>query len=497
MKLHISSWIESSEKKSLPNTESIGQVFVLGPKDSKRGLSLLHSHLNEWQRDLFTKNPDRAIMEFQSAHGRIWCVRLSKAPPTTSLAPEASSLSLHKNRAGESLRACEAASLEGINFVFSGCSDAELEAFLVGLELAQYRYKNSTKKTTLALSLFQNAQSLDTKLIARAAALARGVNIARHLVNLPPNVLQPVSFAKAMKELFKNARYTKIQVWDEKKLHAEKMGLHLCVGQGAQHPPCLVHLSYRPPGAKTSPVAFVGKGVTFDTGGLDIKPSKGMRLMKKDMGGAAALAGLAQWLEGSQLKIPVDFYLALAENSVDANGFRPSDVYVARNGLSVEIDNTDAEGRLVLADSLTLATEKKGSATPRCVINVATLTGAGKIALGRDIAGLYTTSSTLSKQLTAAGEHWGDFVWTMPLYRRYWDSMKSPVADMLNSGDDSYGSAITAALFLEKFVNDVPWAHLDIYAWQDRVDGALSERGGSGQAVLCLAEYLRSQALTD
>jgi leucyl aminopeptidase len=217
-----------------------------------------------------------------------------------------------------------------------------------------------------------------------------------------------------------------------------------------------------------------------------------MRLMKKDMGGAASIVGLATWVAEMKYPGPCDFYLALAENAVDANSFRPSDVCVARNGMSVEIDNTDAEGRLVLADALDVAVTQKGVDEPEVVIDVATLTGAIKVGLGVDIAGLFSNDDELAESLTTAGQRAGDLNWRMPLFDKYWGEMSSPFADCKNSGG-SFGGAITAALFLQKFVRGKKWAHLDVYAWADKAQGALGAQGGSGQPVQALIEYLESR----
>jgi len=273
------------------------------------------------------------------------------------------------------------------------------------------------------------------------------------------------------------------------------MGLLLGVGQGAENAPCLVHIKYRPSKkTKQKPVAFVGKGITFDTGGLDIKPSAGMRLMKKDMGGAAAVAALAKWVDESAYPKPCDFYLALAENSVDGKSMRPGDVLTARNGLRIEIDNTDAEGRLVLADAIDVALTQKAADQPELLINVATLTGAIKVALGADVAGLFSNQDELAEDLQAAAHLAGDWVWRMPLVEKYASSLSSNFADCKNSSE-GFGGAITAALFLQKFVRGCPWAHLDIYAWTDKGQGPLSAGMANGQAVQLLIQYLSARAV--
>lgn len=368
----------------------------------------------------------------------------------------------------------------------------QIRGLMVGLEMAAYRFKSETQddkggKSLPRLRLMEGKQKLGDE-IEEAGLLGEAVNLARHLVNLPANVLNPKTWAELSRELFANDKKMQVEVWDEKKLRQENMHLHLAVGAGALHPPCLVCLKYRPGGrGKKSPLAFVGKGITFDTGGLDLKPSNAMRLMKKDMGGAAAILALAWWAAESEYPAPIDFYLALAENAVDAKSFRPGDVIKSRRGQTVEIHNTDAEGRLVLADALDVAVTRKEK--PEAVINVATLTGAIKTALGTEISGLFSNHDELGEKLQRVGQKAGELTWRMPLYSRYTANFSSPFADLVNAVD-GWGGPITAALFLEKFVQRTPWAHLDIYAWNDKASGALTSAGGNGQAVQTLIHFL-------
>lgn len=372
-------------------------------------------------------------------------------------------------------------------------NDEELAAAITGLEIAHYRYKRVRKGEApkVRLILKHDGQTLSGKNLEAQTYAGQAVNLARHLVNLPPADLNPVSYAAFVKDFFAGVKGVKVEVWDEKRLRAEKMGLHLGVGQGSDIPPRFVHVRYRPSRAdKRSPIALVGKGITFDTGGLDIKPSSGMRLMKKDMGGSASVVGLAYWAARTQLPLALDFYLALAENAVSGHAFRPSDVLTARNGLEVEVHNTDAEGRLVLADALDVAVTSKDK--PRAVLDLATLTGAIKVALGSGLAGLFSNDLKLGEGLAESAQDAGDLVWPMPLFQKYRANMNSNFADLVNAVD-GFGGAVTAALFLERFVKDVPWAHFDIYAWKDSADGCWLESGGSGQSVLGVARWLESQ----
>ncbi len=368
-----------------------------------------------------------------------------------------------------------------------------LDSAILGLEMALYRFRRVVKSEPpkFKLILKQKGKVLPSKALAAGVALGRAVNVARHLTNLPPNWLNPVSYAEFAEEFLSGLKGVKVEVWDEKKLAAEKMDLLLAVGLGSNVPPRLVRIRYAGGSGKKPPVALVGKGVTFDSGGLDIKPAAGMRLMKKDMGGSAAVLAAVFWAATTRAACGIDAYLSLAENSISSKAFRPSDVITGRNGVAVEIHNTDAEGRLVLADALDVAITQKQ--IPRAVVDVATLTGAIKVALGSQIAGLFSNDRKLTAGLNKAGQVTGDLNWPMPLYQKYRSTFTSNFADVINS-PDGFAGAITAALFLEKFVGDLPWAHLDIYAWKDSAEGAWLEAGGSGQGVLCLSEWLTTMA---
>lgn len=370
-----------------------------------------------------------------------------------------------------------------INFI--AVNDDFIKGAIVGFELAAYRYE---EKSLIGLKhvQFQNeSKKLSAQIYESATQQAIGINTARHLVNMPPNELHPVSYAKLVQQMFKNSKSVKVEIWDEKRLSKEKCGLHLGVGAGASNPPRLVKLTYKGSGKKKKKAAVVGKGITFDTGGLDLKPAAGMRLMKKDMGGSATVVGFFAWLEKQKVAYDIEGYLALAENAVDERATRPSDIHIARNGLKVEIDNTDAEGRLVLADALDIACDQK----PDFIIDAATLTGAGKVALGQDVASLFANDDDLAKKLIKASIKASDPAWRMPLYQPYAKDLSSSFADCVNSSSSGFGGSITAALFLEKFVRGIPWAHLDIFAWTTSNQPALIQKGGSGQSVATLIEF--------
>lgn len=328
-------------------------------------------------------------------------------------------------------------------------------------------------------------------LIERARVMGEAVCLARRLGDQPGNVLYPESFAREAVSLAKPLKL-KVSVLDEKSLAKEKMNLILAVGRGSVHPPRLVTVTYQGAAAGRKPVILVGKGVTFDSGGMSLKPSGSLEGMKTDMAGAAAV--LAVILAAAKLKLPVNVVavMPLAENMPGGDGVRVGDVIVSRSGKTVEVTNTDAEGRLILAEALTLAGEMK----PATVIDVSTLTGACAVALGDGCAGLFTDDLSLRENLTAAAGSVGENVWPLPLLDEYESSLKSETADMVNAPGVPRGGAINAALFLRKFAAaGIPWAHLDI-AGPGRTGKARPGYpvGASGFAVRTLLRYLARSA---
>lgn len=494
--------IKTAVKPSITIDPKVGLVYVLGG-DLHRRIELIEILAPTWQKSSLQKS-ERECLQFISDNGPVWIFqsKIRLGPFSHSGRLEDSMYSWTRDQVGSIWNLVKAYQLDQLHVHFSQVEEEQVIGGMVGMQMAMYQFKDRFNKKnnekgvdSCVVKYFLNTDQgnieVPKQLSTQASSISESVNAARHLVNLPPNFLNPKTFADWVQSEFKNNKSVQVVVWDEKRLQKENMNLHLAVGQGAVHPPCLVHIRYRPSKSKgTKPVAFVGKGVTFDSGGLDIKPSSAMRLMKKDMGGAAAVAGLAMWAHRVNYSKPLDFYLALAENSVDGKSFRPSDVITARNGLQVEIHNTDAEGRLVLADALDVAVTQTKADEPEMVIDVATLTGAIKVALGADLAGLFTNDDDLAEKLSQAGQAAGDLSWRMPLLSKYNGASSSNFADMVNAVD-GFGGAITAALFLEKFVKQKSWAHLDIYAWADKAQGALSSSGGSGQAVQALIHFLQ------
>lgn len=294
------------------------------------------------------------------------------------------------------------------------------------------------------------------KAFADAQAVADGVYLARDLVNEPANVLGPLEFAAKAKELEKLG--VKVDILTEREMKKLGMGALLGVAQGSARPPRLVVMQWNGGRAKAKPVAFVGKGVVFDTGGISIKPAANMEDMKGDMAGAAAVVGTMHALAARKAKVNAVGLIGLVENMPDANAQRPGDIVTSMSGQTIEVINTDAEGRLVLADVLWYCKEEY---KPRFMVDLATLTGAILVALGNAHAGLFSNDDALSQQLTAAGNSTGEKVWRMPLGSEYDKLIDTKNADMKNTGGRNAGS-ITAAQFLKRFVGETPWAHLDV-----------------------------------
>lgn len=301
----------------------------------------------------------------------------------------------------------------------------------------------------------------DVARIAPTIQMAQAVALVRDLVNTPAADLGPAELEAATQRVA-DAHGAKVAVTRGDALEQGYPMIH-AVGKAADKSfaPRLIELTWGDPTAPR--IAIVGKGICFDSGGLDIKPSSGMRLMKKDMGGAAHALALAQLIMGARLPVRLHLLIPAAENAIAGNAFRPGDILRSRKGLSVEIGNTDAEGRLVLGDALTRAGEEK----PELIVDFATLTGAARVAVGPDLPALFANDDALAAQVAAAGAQVDDPTWRLPLWDGYADMIKSDIADINNAGEGGFAGAITAALFLERFVpDDTPWLHLDTFAWR-------------------------------
>ncbi|HIK43858.1 MAG TPA: leucyl aminopeptidase [Leptolyngbyaceae cyanobacterium M65_K2018_010] len=321
-----------------------------------------------------------------------------------------------------------------------------------------------------------------------AQAICDGVILARELVSAPANIVTPEVLAQTALDIAADHGLT-CEILEREQCQALGMGAYLGVAQASDLPPKFIHLTYRPAGNPTRKLALVGKGLTFDSGGLNIKVAgSGIEMMKVDMGGAAAVLGAAKAIGQLKPAVEVHFISAAVENMISGKALRPGDILTASNGKTIEVNNTDAEGRLTLADALVFA-EKLGV---DAIIDLATLTGACIVALGDDIAGLFTDHEDLATALTAAAETAGEKFWRLPMEESYFEGMKSIVADMKNTGPRPGGS-ITAALFLKQFVEHTPWVHLDVAGpvWTEQESG-YNNPGGTGFGVRTLVEWVRS-----
>jgi leucyl aminopeptidase len=336
--------------------------------------------------------------------------------------------------------------------------------FALGVSLRAYsfdRYKTKRKEGEEGPAKGRMTLCVEDPAAARRAwnvkqSVSEGVVIARDLVNEPPNILYPVEFAKRAAELRKLG--VAVEVLDIKAMQKLGMGALLGVGQGSRRDSRVVVMRWNGGKKDAAPLAFIGKGVCFDTGGISIKPAAGMEDMKGDMAGAACVVGLMHALAGRKAKVNALGAIGLVENMPDGNAQRPGDIVTSMSGQTIEIINTDAEGRLVLADVVHYINTKF---KPKFMIDLATLTGAIIVALGQDHAGMFSNDDTLSERLTKSGLDTGEKVWRMPLGPEYDKLIDSKFADMKNAGG-RYGGSITAAQFIQRFVGKTPWAHLDI-----------------------------------
>jgi leucyl aminopeptidase len=364
------------------------------------------------------------------------------------------------------------------------------QAFVEGVALGSYQflaYKSDAKPSRLArVQVLGRANAKLRAGMARGARIAEGVSWARDLVNEPAAGKSPEAIAKLARSLAR-ANGLSIKVLAGEQLERERLGGVLGVGRGSDRPPRFVRLAYEPKGARTT-LAFVGKGVVFDSGGLSLKTASGMETMKTDMSGGAAVIAAMSTLRDLEVKTRVIGFVPLVENMPSGDAMRPGDVLRMRNGKTVEVLNTDAEGRLILADALSLASEEQ----PDAIIDLATLTGACVVALGEKVAGLMGEDAWV-EQVRAAADRAGESVWHLPLPAEYRKMIDSEIADIKNISGAGGGGALTAGLFLREFSGDIPWAHLDIAgpARASSDDGYVI-RGGTGFGVRTLVELART-----
>jgi leucyl aminopeptidase len=371
----------------------------------------------------------------------------------------------------------------GLYQIASAPSDWDLTLLATAWGMGAYKFSRYLKKPhtppTLVLSTAMHPD--ETK------ALVAAVNRGRDLINTPAGDMGPKALHRESKRLAK-AHSAEFKATVGKDLLKQNYPMIHAVGRAAHEKPRLLEIIW---GDENNPsLALVGKGITFDTGGVNMKSAAGMRTMKKDMGGAAHALALAEMVMANKLPVRLHVFLAVAENSVAGNAFRPGDVLNSRKGLTVEIDNTDAEGRLVLGDALTRASEDK----PDLIIDFATLTGAARVALGPTLPPYFSNQGDMVSGVVESGTAHLDPLWHMPLWQPYMSLLSSPIADMKNSGS-GFAGAVTAALFLEKFIGDgQPWMHLDVYGWNP-TDNPARPKGGEIFAVRGLYHWLKNGGL--
>jgi leucyl aminopeptidase len=376
--------------------------------------------------------------------------------------------------------------------IFNNNPALTAQAITEGMTIALYedrRFKSEPEEVPLKLETVELLELGNQEAaISKAEQICDGVILAKQLVAAPANSVTSITLANLAEELA-SEHSLELEILEKEDCEKLGMGAYLGVAQASDIPPKFIHLTYKPETTPRRKVAIIGKGITFDSGGLNLKPSgSGIETMKMDMGGAGATFGAAKAIAQLKPNVEVHFISATTENMISGHAIHPGDILTASNGKTIEVNNTDAEGRLTLADALVFA-EKLGV---DAIVDLATLTGACVIALGDDIGGLWSTNDLLSEQLQHAADAGGEKIWPMPLEEKYFEGMKSEIADMKNAGPRQAGS-ITAALFLKQFVNETPWAHLDIAgpAWIDKESG-INNAGATGFPVRTLVNWVCS-----
>lgn len=382
----------------------------------------------------------------------------------------------------------------GVNLPISQDADATAQAIAEGIELALHqdnRFKSEIEDKTPDVEKVELLGLAGTDAaITRAHQICTGVILARELVAAPANTVTPVTLAETVRDLATEYGLA-IEILEREECEKLGMGAFLGVAQASDLPPKFVHMTYKPEGTPRRKLAIVGKGLTFDSGGLNLKPSgSGIEKMKTDMGGAGTTFGAAKAIAQLKPNVEVHFISAITENMVSGRAMHPGDFLTASNGKTIEVNNTDAEGRLTLADALVFA-DKLGV---DAIVDLATLTGACVVALGDNIAGLWSPDDDLAAELAAASETTGEKLWRMPMEDKYFEGLKAMHADMKNTGPRA-GGAITAALFLQQFVKDTPWAHLDVAGpvWIEKENG-FNSAGATGYGVRTLVSWVLSDA---
>jgi len=373
----------------------------------------------------------------------------------------------------------------------SAATASTVQAITEGAILASYDFKSTDEAPPIGITVLGEVDPAVRDSLAKAvsngALVADGTNWAKRLIDMPAMDLSPKVFGNLVRERFEGLDHMKVEIWKESKINDEKFGGLIGVNLGSAQPPRVVIAEYNPPTATGAHIALVGKGVTFDSGGLSLKTGEGMMTMKTDMSGAAVVMATIAAAAELNLPIRVTAIAPLTENMTGEKALRPGDILKIRNGMTVEVLNTDAEGRLILADALSWAAEKN----PDLIIDVATLTGAQAVALGDEIGGMYSTSDEVAAQLEAAANATGETMWRLPLFDNYESHIDSDVADIKNIGKAGRAGSISAALFLRRFTAGKPWVHLDI-AGPSRSDSSRGyfQRGATAFGARTLLQYL-------
>lgn len=442
-------------------------------------------------------NPILKVGDFDGKEGATMLAYLSGKTEKRLLllglgAEKSCTLEILRRSYGAAMKRCQGKEWASVNFVLpkTGKYDAHevTRGVSEGIALSGYVYdkwKSKEEKKPFYLKKATLVGARELKIPKKAQGIMTGVNLARDLINGNALDITPETLASEARKLARNYSTVKATVLNKKQLEKEKMGLLLAVGSGSRIDPALVMLEYKGAPRSGDLTMVVGKGVTFDTGGVNLKPTNFVEDMRADMGGAAAAIGLIQAAAEIKLKANIAVLVPTTENAIDSNSYKPGDVYRSYSGKTVEITNTDAEGRLVLADALAYGQDRF---EPDRVIDLATLTGAVIIALGDVRAGLFSNNDRFAKQCEKAGEATGERVWRMPLDPEYMALMNSDIADIRNSGKKRSAGSVTAAIFLQEFIQKkIPWIHLDIAgtAFLDTPkDYHLSQASGSGVRLL-------------
>ncbi len=409
--------------------------------------------------------------------------------------------SLRKAYAGVA-RFCQKKGIKDINVLLPVATELRsisvedcLKGICEGILLTNYKWSQKSEKNNKN-ELLQSVCLIGTlskyqPLFESFEQVSEAVYLARDLINGNADIVTPIYLGEVAKKLSSRFPTIKTKILDQEDLEKEKMGLLLAVGRGSSHSPLLIQMHYQGnPGSKEHTV-LIGKGITFDTGGLNLKPSSSMETMRDDMSGAATVMGTIAAVAALKLKVNVTALVPTAENAIDANSFKPGDVYKSYNGKTVEIKDTDAEGRLILADALAYAAK---NLSPTRMIDLATLTGSMVVALGEEMSGFFSNEDKFAKKLAEASEVSHELLWRMPLHQPYKELLKSDIADLKNIGGRPGGS-ILAALFLEEFVANIPWIHIDIAGTAfNTKEREYTPKNGVGFGIRLLVEFFQKNS---